>query len=61
MFGEGVVNCVNLIFGVFMVVFVVSGILYVKWLWFMVLFVLIWFLIGFVFIVIGVMINWGLF
>lgn len=61
MFGEGVVNCVNLMFGVLMVVFVVSGILYVKWFWFMLLFVLIWFLIGFVFICIGVLINWGLF
>lgn len=59
MFGEGVVNCLNLIFGVLMGVFVVSGIFYGKWICFMVLFVFIWFIIGFVFFIVGVNIEWG--
>lgn len=59
MLGEGVVNCVNPTSGVLMAVLAASGIPYVKWLRFMVLLALIWFLIGLVFIVIGVMINWG--
>ncbi|WP_069839798.1 YfcC family protein [Bacillus sp. F56] len=59
MLGEGVVNCVNPTSGVLMAVLAASGIPYVKWLRFMVPLALIWFLIGLVFIVIGVMINWG--
>nr|WGD71268.1 YfcC family protein [Bacillus subtilis] len=59
MLGEGVVNCVNPTSGVLMAVLAASGIPYVKWSRFMVPLALIWFLIGLVFIVIGVMINWG--
>ncbi|KAF1678832.1 MULTISPECIES: YfcC family protein [Bacillus] len=59
MLGEGVVNCVNPTSGVLMAVLAASGIPYIKWLRFMVPLALLWFLIGLVFIVIGVMINWG--
>ncbi|KPN12843.1 hypothetical protein AKG37_14605 [Bacillus australimaris] len=59
MLGEGVVNCINPTSGVLMAVLAASGIPYVKWLRFMVPLALIWFVIGLVFICIGVMINWG--
>ncbi|WP_343311351.1 YfcC family protein [Bacillus atrophaeus] len=59
MLGEGVVNCVNPTSGVLMAVLAASGIPYVKWLRFMLPLALIWFVIGLVFICIGVMINWG--
>lgn len=59
MLGEGVVNCVNPTSGVLMAVLAASGIPYVKWLRFMLPLALIWFLIGLVFICIGVLINWG--
>ncbi|WP_102421775.1 YfcC family protein [Bacillus amyloliquefaciens] len=59
MLGEGVVNCVNPTSGVLMAVLAASGIPYVKWLRFMIPLALIWFVIGLVFICIGVLINWG--
>ena len=54
-----VVNCVNPTSGVLMAVLAASGIPYVKWLRFMIPLALIWFVIGLVFICIGVLINWG--
>lgn len=59
MLGEGVVNCINPTSGVLMAVLAASGIPYVKWLRFMVPLALIWFVIGLVFICIGVMTGWG--
>jgi uncharacterized ion transporter superfamily protein YfcC len=59
MLGEGVVNCVNPTSGVLMGVLATSGIPYFKWLRFMVPLALIWFLIGLVFISIGVFTHWG--
>jgi uncharacterized ion transporter superfamily protein YfcC len=59
MLGEGVVNCFNPTSGVLMGVLAASGIPYVKWVRFVLPLVAMWFLIGFVFVVIGVLINWG--
>lgn len=59
MLGGGVVNCVNPTSGVLMAVLAASGIPYVKWLRFMNPLALIWFVIGLVFICIGVLIKWG--
>ncbi|MFC7394806.1 YfcC family protein [Scopulibacillus cellulosilyticus] len=59
MLGEGVVNCINPTSGVLMGVLAASGIPYVKWVRFMAPLALIWFVIGLVFICIGVMIHWG--
>lgn len=59
MLGEGVVNCLNPTSGVLMGVLAASGVPYVKWIRFMAPLALIWFLIGLIFLTIGVMIHWG--
>lgn len=59
MLGEGVANCINPTSGVLMGVLVASGIPYFKWVRFMAPLALIWFLIGLVFITIGVFVHWG--
>lgn len=59
MFGEGFVNTINPTSGVLMGVLATSGISYGKWLKFMLPLTAIWFVLGFIFIIIGVMINWG--
>lgn len=59
MLGEGVVNCFNPTSGVLMGVLAASGIPYTKWVRFILPLVAIWFIIGLVTIVIGVLINWG--
>ena len=59
MLGEGVVNCINPTSGVLMGVLAASGIPYGKWVKFMAPLALIWFVIGLVFISIGVFTHWG--
>ncbi|KQL52786.1 hypothetical protein AN964_04125 [Heyndrickxia shackletonii] len=59
MLGEGVVNCLNPTSGVLMGVLAASGIPYGKWLRFMAPLALIWFLIGLIFLIVGVLIHWG--
>ncbi|SDN43923.1 Uncharacterized membrane protein YfcC, ion transporter superfamily [Fictibacillus solisalsi] len=59
MLGEGVVNSFNPTSGVLMGVLAASGIPYTKWLRFVLPLVAMWFVIGLVIIIIGVMINWG--
>ncbi|RLQ94668.1 YfcC family protein [Falsibacillus albus] len=59
MLGEGVVNCINPTSGVLMGVLAASGIPYGKWVKFMAPLALIWFVIGLVFITVGVMTKWG--
>lgn len=59
MLGEGVVNCINPTSGVLMSILAISGISYGKWLRFMLPLTAIWTVLSIVFIMIGVMINWG--
>ncbi|MBM7646010.1 putative ion transporter superfamily protein YfcC [Scopulibacillus daqui] len=59
MLGEGVANCINPTSGVLMGVLAASGIPYFKWVRFMAPLAFIWFIIGAVFIAIGVLIQWG--
>jgi uncharacterized ion transporter superfamily protein YfcC len=59
MLGEGFVNCINPTSGVLMGVLAASGISYGKWLKFMIPLTVIWFLLGFIFLIIGVYIHWG--
>ncbi|OIK09589.1 hypothetical protein BIV59_16625 [Bacillus sp. MUM 13] len=59
MVGEGVVNSFNPTSGVLMGVLAASGIPYSKWVRFVLPLVAMWFVIGLVIIVIGVLINWG--
>lgn len=59
MLGEGVVNCINPTSGVLMSILAISGISYGKWLKFMLPLTAIWAILSIVFVVIGVMINWG--
>lgn len=59
MLGEGVVNCINPTSGVLMGVLAASGIPYVKWVRFMAPLAFIWFVIGLVFLIVGVGIHWG--
>ncbi|MEI4830941.1 Na+/H+ antiporter NhaC family protein [Bacillus sp. FJAT-53711] len=57
--GEGVVNTINPTSGVMMGVLAMSGISYGKWLKFMLPLTAVWFVLGCLFIIIGMMINWG--
>jgi uncharacterized ion transporter superfamily protein YfcC len=57
--GEGIVNCINPTSGVMMGVLATSGISYGKWLKFMLPLTAVWFILGIIFIIVGVMINWG--
>lgn len=57
--GEGVVNTINPTSGVLMGVLAMSGISYGKWLKFMLPLTAVWFILGGLFIIIGMMINWG--
>ncbi|CAM4007490.1 YfcC family protein [Bacillus paramycoides] len=59
MLGEGVVNCLNPTSGVLMGVLAASGISYGKWIRFMAPLALIWFIIGLIFLIVGVNIEWG--
>jgi uncharacterized ion transporter superfamily protein YfcC len=59
MFGEGFVNTINPTSGVLMGVLATSGISYGKWLKFMFPLTMIWFVLGFIFIIVGVLMNWG--
>lgn len=59
MLGEGVVNCLNPTSGVLMGVLAASGIPYGKWIRFMAPLAFIWFLIGLIFLIVGVLIHWG--
>ncbi|MCC8434319.1 YfcC family protein [Brevibacillus sp. M2.1A] len=59
MLGEGVVNCINPTSGVLMSILAMSGISYGKWLKFMLPLTAVWTVLSIVFIVIGVLINWG--
>ncbi|MFC5449991.1 YfcC family protein [Paenibacillus aestuarii] len=59
MFGEGVVNTINPTSGVMMGVLATSGISYGKWLKFMFPLTAVWFLLGIIFTIIGVLMNWG--
>lgn len=59
MFGEGFVNTINPTSGVMMGVLATSGISYGKWLKFMLPLTAVWFILGIIFIIVGVMINWG--
>ncbi|MFS0556261.1 YfcC family protein [Brevibacillus sp. 179-C9.3 HS] len=59
MLGEGVVNCINPTSGVLMSILAMSGISYGKWLKFMLPLTAVWTALSIVFIIIGVMINWG--
>ncbi len=59
MLGEGVVNCFNPTSGVLMGVLAASGIPYTKWVRFILPLVAMWFIIGLVMVIIGVLINWG--
>ncbi|WP_232697147.1 YfcC family protein [Brevibacillus daliensis] len=59
MLGEGVVNCINPTSGVLMSILAISAIPYGKWIRFMMPLIGIWVAISMVFLVIGVMINWG--
>ncbi|WP_223589518.1 YfcC family protein [Neobacillus bataviensis] len=59
MLGEGVVNTINPTSGVLMGVLAMSGISYGKWLKFMLPLTAVWFVLGLIFIIIGMMINWG--
>ncbi|MGG1676203.1 YfcC family protein [Neobacillus sp. NRS-1170] len=59
MFGEGLVNTINPTSGVLMGVLAMSGISYGKWLKFMLPLTAVWFVLGLIFIIIGMMINWG--
>ncbi|MEM5664919.1 SLC13 family permease [Bacillus toyonensis] len=59
MLGEGVVNCLNPTSGVLMGVLAASGISYGKWIRFMAPLAFIWFIIGLIFLIIGVNIEWG--
>ncbi|PFE62800.1 hypothetical protein CN316_24815 [Bacillus cereus] len=58
-FGEGLVNTINPTSGVMMGILVTSGISYGKWLKFMLPLTAVWFVLSCIFIIIGVMINWG--
>ncbi|PEC47445.1 YfcC family protein [Bacillus sp. AFS096315] len=57
--GEGIVNTINPTSGVLMGVLAMSGISYGKWLKFMLPLTAIWFVLGCLFIIIGMIINWG--
>ncbi|MGN7397880.1 YfcC family protein [Peribacillus frigoritolerans] len=59
MLGEGVVNCFNPTSGVLMGVLAASGIPYTKWVRFILPLVAMWFVIGLVIIIIGVLTHWG--
>ncbi|MCP1124659.1 YfcC family protein [Bacillus sp. 3103sda1] len=59
MLGEGVVNTINPTSGVLMGVLAMSGISYGKWLKFMLPLTAVWFVLSCIFIIIGMMINWG--
>ncbi|WP_276918257.1 YfcC family protein [Aneurinibacillus aneurinilyticus] len=59
LFGEGVVNCINPTSGVLMAILAVSGISYGKWLRFMVPLAGIWSILSVIFLIIGVLMNWG--
>ncbi len=59
MLGEGVVNCINPTSGVLMGILAISGISYGKWLKFMLPLVGLWTALSVIFIIIGVLINWG--
>ncbi|HDR5139212.1 TPA: YfcC family protein, partial [Bacillus anthracis] len=59
MLGEGVVNCLNPTSGVLMGVLAASGISYGKWIRFMAPLAFIWFIIGLIFLIVGVNIEWG--
>ncbi|MMZ59056.1 hypothetical protein D1872_210690 [compost metagenome] len=59
LFGEGVVNCINPTSGVLMAILAVSGISYGKWLRFMVPLAGIWTILSVIFLIIGVLMNWG--
>lgn len=59
MLGEGVVNCINPTSGVLMSILAISGISYGKWLKFMLPLTGIWTVLSIVFVIIGVLINWG--
>lgn len=58
-FGEGLVNTINPTSGVLMGILVMSGISYGKWLKFMLPLTAVWFVLSCLFIILGVMINWG--
>ncbi|MET3292479.1 UNVERIFIED_CONTAM: putative ion transporter superfamily protein YfcC [Brevibacillus sp. OAP136] len=58
-FGEGVVNCINPTSGVLMAILATSGIPYGKWIKFILPLLAIWFVVGAVFLIIGVSMNWG--
>ena len=57
MLGEGVVNCLNPTSGVLMGVLAASGISYGKWIRFMAPLAFIWFIIGLIFLIVGVNIE----
>jgi len=59
MFGEGLVNCINPTSGVLMAILATTGIPYGKWIRFILPLIGIWFVLGCVFLIIGVSINWG--
>lgn len=59
MFGEGFVNTINPTSGVLMGVLATSGIPYGKWLKFMLPLTAVWFVLGFIFIIVGVLMQWG--
>lgn len=59
MLGEGVVNTINPTSGVLMGILATSGISYGKWVKFMLPLTVVWFVLSCIFIIIGVMINWG--
>ncbi|PHE54374.1 hypothetical protein COF68_33445, partial [Bacillus toyonensis] len=59
MLGEGVVNTINPTSGVLMGILATSGISYGKWVKFMLPLTAVWFVLSCIFIIIGVMINWG--
>ncbi|PFU21525.1 YfcC family protein [Bacillus cereus] len=59
MLGEGVVNTINPTSGVMMGILATSGISYGKWVKFMLPLTVVWFVLSCIFIIIGVMINWG--
>jgi uncharacterized ion transporter superfamily protein YfcC len=59
MVGEGVVNSFNPTSGVLMGVLAASGIPYTKWVRFVIPLIAMWFVIGLIIIVIGVLTHWG--
>jgi uncharacterized ion transporter superfamily protein YfcC len=59
MVGEGIVNSFNPTSGVLMGVLAASGIPYIKWVRFVLPLIAMWFVIGLIIIVIGVLTHWG--